>query len=72
MCENLCHFSTAYENNATSPPGFLGFHPFIWRLSFSIDVILSDIANAFQIWLTPAIYEELAGGIWANHKKKSI
>ena len=39
-----------YQKNATSSPGPLGCCPFFWRLSDSIDVILSDVANEFQIW----------------------
>ena len=50
-CFRFPPFSTVlYQKNATSSPGPLGCRPFSWRLSDSIDVILSDIANEFQIW----------------------
>ena len=46
--------------------------PFFWRLSDSIDVILSDVANDFHIWLALTGYfiKELAGGFNGNYLKR--
>ena len=55
------HFLHRYQNNAPWLPGCLDYRPFFCRLSCTIDVILSDIANVLQIWSTPYGYEELVG-----------
>ena len=39
----------------------LDYRSFFWRLSSTIDVILSDIANVLHIWSTLCGFEELAG-----------
>ena len=56
----LRHFVLLYKNvNANSFQGFLVAGPF-WRLLFTIDDTVPDIANVFQIWSTLAGYEEIA------------
>ena len=61
MCQITRRFIHRYQNNAPWLPVCLDYRPFFWRLSSTIDVIFSDIANVLQIWSTLCGFEELAG-----------
>ena len=53
-------------------PRLLGRRPFIWRLSYSIDVSLSVITDFFQIWSTLAGYERLTVGLSQSETEKNF
>ena len=57
----ICLLYHRYCAYATSFSWFLGCRPLFQAISCSIDVILPDIPNTFQIWSTLANYEELIG-----------
>ena len=63
------YFPLLYQTNwakVTLSSGLLGCGLFLWQKPLLyIDVILPDIANTFQIWLTLVGYEELTGGLVA-------
>ena len=47
-----------YQKQRNLVPRASRLPPYLWRLSGSIDVILSNIANVFQIWSTKAGNEQ--------------
>ena len=57
-CEIFHDFLQLYQKERKLVPRASPLPPYLRRLSRSIDVILSDIANVFQIWSTKAGNEQ--------------